>query len=351
MRRKTQSFILRNIGIGSAYPVTVQSMTNTDSHDVEATLKQVLELSDLGADIVRVAIPDISAVDTVSKISQNSPIPIVGDIHFDYRIAINALEKGVDAVRINPGNIGGLEKFKKVIEVAKKVGAPIRIGVNSGSLEKDILKKYGHPCAEAMAESIERYVNFCEQHYFDKIVLSAKSSDVTTMIKVNRLVAERLDYPLHLGVTEAGTVRGGIIKSSVGIGSLLADGIGDTIRVSITGDPKNEIPVALGILRSLHLRDDGVDIISCPTCGRTKIDLASLANEVEMLCADVNKPLKVAVMGCVVNGPGEAKEADIGIAGGHGSGIIFKKGEVVKRCNEDELLSTFREELIKLLSE
>lgn len=351
MRRQTQSFKVRDIGIGSAYPVTIQSMTNTDSHDVEATLSQVCALAKAGADIVRVAIPDLAAVDCVSEISRKSPVPIVGDVHFDYRIAIGALEKGVDAVRINPGNIGGLDKFKKVIDVAKTVDAPIRIGVNSGSIEKDILEKYRHPCAEAMVESIEKYVHFCEEQSYRKIVLSVKSSDVPTMIEVNKLAAEKLDYPIHLGVTEAGTIRGGMIKSSVGIGALLAEGIGDTIRVSITGDPLNEIPIALGILRSLHLRKQGVDIISCPTCGRTKIDLAHLADQVESLCADIHQPLKVAVMGCVVNGPGEAKEADIGIAGGNNSGIIFKKGEIIKRCDEEELLPAFRAELLKLLGE
>ena len=278
-------------------------------------------------------------------------MPIVADVHFDYRIAIRALELGVDAVRINPGNIGGLDKLAAVIEAAKKADAAIRIGVNSGSVEKEFLEKYGHPCAEAMVESLEKYVHFCESLGFTKLVLSVKSSDVSEMIRVNEMAAARFRYPLHLGVTEAGTVRSGTIKSSVGIGALLAHGIGDTIRVSLTGDPANEIPVAIGILKALGLKEAGVDIISCPTCGRTQIDLASLAESVETLCQTIDRPLKIAVMGCVVNGPGEAKEADLGIAGGKGAGLIFRKGEIVRRCNEDELLTAFKEELEKLLAE
>lgn len=351
MRRKTVSFKVRDVGIGSDYPITVQSMTNTDSLDVDATLAQVIALAEAGADIMRVAIPHLDAVESVCQVAQKSPIPIVGDIHFDYRIAIAAIENGIDAVRINPGNIGGEEKFSQVIEQAKHYDVPMRIGVNSGSIEKDILAKYGHPCVEAMVESLVKYVRFCEERDFYKLVLSVKSSDVTTMIAVNKKAAEVLPYPIHLGVTEAGTVQGGTIKSAIGIGALLSEGIGDTIRVSLTGNPINEIPVAEGILRALHLREKGADVIACPTCGRTKIALEDLAKDVEVICKDIKKPLKVAVMGCVVNGPGEAKEADIGIAGGIGSGIIFKKGEVVRRCDESELLVAFEEELQKLLNE
>lgn len=351
MRRKTVSFLIRDVGMGSDYPVTVQSMTNTDSHDVVATLAQVEQLAALGAAIVRVAAPDMAAVPAVAEVARQSSVPIVADVHFDYRIAIAALEQGVDAVRINPGNIGGLEKLAAVVEAAKKADAAIRIGVNSGSVEKELLEKYGHPCPEAMVESLEKYVRFCESLGFEKLVLSVKSSDVPTMIRVNEMAAERFKYPMHLGVTEAGTVRSGTIKSSVGIGSLLAHGIGDTIRVSLTGDPANEIPVAVGILKSLGLMNAGVDIVSCPTCGRTQIDLARLAEEVETLCQTIEHPLKIAVMGCVVNGPGEAKEADLGIAGGKGAGIIFRKGEIVHKCHEEELLDAFKSELEKLLAE
>ncbi len=351
MRRKTISFLVRDVGMGSDYPVTVQSMTNTDSHDVTATLAQVEQLAGLGAAIVRVAAPDMDAVSAVAEVARRSSVPIVADVHFDYRIAIACLEQGVDAVRINPGNIGGLEKLALVVEVAKAHDAAIRIGVNSGSVEKEFLEKYGHPCAEAMVESLEKYVRFCESLGFQKLVLSVKSSDVSEMIRVNEMAAERFPYPLHLGVTEAGTVRSGTIKSSVGIGALLSHGIGDTIRVSLTGDPANEIPVAIGILKALGLKKNGVDIISCPTCGRTQIDLASLAEAVEAFCQPIERPLKVAVMGCIVNGPGEAKEADIGIAGGKGAGIIFRKGEIVRKCHEEELLDAFKEELEKILVE
>ena len=287
--------------MGSDHPVTVQSMTNTDSHDVAATLAQVEQLAALGAAIVRVAAPDMAAVPAVAEVARRSSVPIVADVHFDYRIAIACLEQGVDAVRINPGNIGGEEKLRAVVEAAKKADAAIRIGVNSGSVEKEFLEKYGHPCAEAMVESLEKYVRFCETMGFRKLVLSVKSSDVPEMIRVNEMAAARFPYPLHLGVTEAGTVRSGTIKSSVGIGALLAQGIGDTIRVSLTGDPANEIPVAIGILKCLGLKEAGVDIVSCPTCGRTQIDLASLAEAVEALCQTIERPLKIAVMGCVVN--------------------------------------------------
>lgn len=343
--------MIRNVGMGSDYPVTVQSMTNTDSHDVEATLAQVEQLAALGAALVRVAAPDMEAVPALAEISKRSPVPIIADVHFDYRIAVACLEQGVDAVRINPGNIGGLENLGMVVEAAKKCDAAIRIGVNSGSIEKEFLEKYGHPCPEAMVESLKKYVDYCKALGFEKIVLSVKSSNVPMMIKVNEMVAETFPYPLHLGVTEAGTVRMGTVKSSVGIGTLLAHGIGDTIRVSLTGDPANELPVANGILKSLGLMDEGVDIVSCPTCGRTQINLAALAEQVEDLCQSIKRPLKIAVMGCVVNGPGEAREADLGIAGGRGAGIIFRKGEIVKKCHEEELLDNFKIELEKLLAE
>ena len=347
----TKRIHVGGVAIGGGAPVSIQSMLNTKTTDVPACLAQLRALAAAGCQIARLAIPDAAAAAAFRRICDASPLPLVADIHFDYRIAIAALEQGVDAVRINPGNIGGLEKLRAVVETAKAHDAAIRIGVNSGSVEKELLEKYGHPCAEAMVESLEKYVRFCEELGFKKLVLSVKSSDVPEMIRVNEMAAARFPYPLHLGVTEAGTVRSGTIKSSVGIGALLARGIGDTIRVSLTGDPANEIPVAIGILKCLGLKEAGVDIVSCPTCGRTQIDLASLAESVETLCQNIERPLKIAVMGCVVNGPGEAKEADLGIAGGKGAGLVFRKGEVVRRCDEADLLPAFQEELEKILAE
>lgn len=351
MRRKTKSFMVRTVGVGSDHPVTLQSMTNTDTNDTEKTLQQVEALAAQGAALVRIAVPTRQSVPAALAIVKESSVPIIGDVHFDHRIALLLLAGGIDGLRINPGNIGGIEPMRKVIAAAKETNTAIRIGVNSGSIEKEFLEKYGHPCPEAMVESLEKYVAICSDMDFHKLVLSVKASDVPTMIAANRMVSERLPYPIHLGVTEAGSIRSGLIKSSIGIGALLADGIGDTLRVSLTGDPLQELPVGKEILRALGLRREGVEIIACPTCGRTQIDLQTMVEAVEKLCSPITMPLKIAVMGCVVNGPGEAKEADLGLAGGKGSGIIFRKGEIIARAEEKDLLPIFETELKKMLEE
>ena len=326
-------------------------MTNTDTKDTEKTLKQIRMLATEGNEIIRVALPEKEAVESFKKICLESPLPVVADIHFDYRLALEAIEAGASALRINPGIIGSRDKVEQVIKKASAYQIPIRIGVNSGSIRKDILAKYQRPTAEALVESLVEQVEIFEQLDFRDIVLSLKASNVPMMIAANRLVSEKLPYPIHLGVTEAGSPKSGVIKSAVGIGTLLAEGIGDTIRVSLTGDPLNEVEVGKQILKSLHLREDGVEIISCPTCGRTKIDLVALVEAVEDLAKNITKPIKIAVMGCVVNGPGEAREADIGIAGTFGEGLIFRKGEVIRRVKEEELLETFKLELEELLNE
>ena len=350
-RRETLNFKVGHVGIGSQYPVTLQSMTNTDTKDTEKTLKQIRMLATEGIEIIRVALPEKEAVESFKKICLESPLPVVADIHFDYRLALEAIEAGASALRINPGNIGSRDKVEQVIKKASAYQIPIRIGVNSGSIRKDILAKYQRPTAEALVESLVEQVEIFEQLDFRDIVLSLKASNVPMMIAANRLVSEKLPYPIHLGVTEAGSPKSGVIKSAVGIGTLLAEGIGDTIRVSLTGDPLNEVEVGKQILKSLHLREDGVEIISCPTCGRTKIDLVALVEAVEELSKNITKPIKIAVMGCVVNGPGEAREADIGIAGTFGEGLIFRKGEVIRRVKEEALLETFKLELEELLNE
>jgi len=350
-RRETLNFKVGHVGIGSQYPVTLQSMTNTDTKDTEKTLKQIRMLATEGIEIIRVALPEKEAVESFKKICLESPLPVVADIHFDYRLALEAIEAGASALRINPGNIGSRDKVEQVIKKASAYQIPIRIGVNSGSIRKDILAKYQRPTAEALVESLVEQVEVFEQLDFRDIVLSLKASNVPMMIAANRLVSEKLPYPIHLGVTEAGSPKSGVIKSAVGIGTLLAEGIGDTIRVSLTGDPLNEVEVGKQILKSLHLREDGVEIISCPTCGRTKINLVALVEAVEDLAKNITKPIKIAVMGCVVNGPGEAREADIGIAGTFGEGLIFRKGEVIRRVKEEELLETFKLELEELLNE
>ena len=350
-RRETLNFKVGHVGIGSQYPVTLQSMTNTDTKDTEKTLKQIRMLATEGIEIIRVALPEKEAVESFKKICLESPLPVVADIHFDYRLALEAIEAGASALRINPGNIGSRDKVEQVIKKASAYQIPIRIGVNSGSIRKDILAKYQRPTAEALVESLVEQVEIFKQLDFRDIVLSLKASNVPMMIAANRLVSEKLPYPIHLGVTEAGSPKSGVIKSAVGIGTLLAEGIGDTIRVSLTGDPLNEVEVGKQILKSLHLREDGVEIISCPTCGRTKIDLVALVEAVEDLAKNITKPIKIAVMGCVVNGPGEAREADIGIAGTFGEGLIFRKGEVIRRVKEEELLETFKLELEELLNE
>ncbi|MBU3174785.1 flavodoxin-dependent (E)-4-hydroxy-3-methylbut-2-enyl-diphosphate synthase [Clostridium estertheticum] len=341
--RKTKKIKIGDLYIGGDSKIAVQSMTNTDTRDVEATIKQILELEKVGCDIVRCAVPDMVAAEAIKDIMKEIHIPLVADIHFDYRLALKVIENGVSKLRINPGNIGNIDRIKLVADAAKAKGIPIRIGVNSGSLEKDILKKYGHVCAQALVESALKHVEILESLNFYDIVISIKSSDVVMMIDCYKLLSDKVDYPLHLGVTEAGTTWRGTIKSSVGIGALLASGIGDTIRVSLTGDVVDEVKVGIEILKSLGYIDDGIKFVSCPTCGRTQINLIKIANEVEKRLEFCNKNIKIAVMGCIVNGPGEAREADIGIAGGDGVGLIFKKGEIIKTVKEEDLV----EELIR----
>ena len=351
-RRETISFKVRDVGIGSAYPVTIQSMTNTPTILEEETLQQVRALAHAGAELVRVAVPDHHALKGLAYIVKESPVPIIADIHFDYRLAIGAMEAGVDGLRINPGNLGGVERMQEVVRLAKARKVPMRIGVNSGSVHKKYLAQYGGPTSDAMVASLKEYVQIAEGEGYESIVLSIKASNVPTMIEANRLVAkEDLPYPLHLGVTEAGSPKSGTIKSAVGIGALLSEGIGDTIRVSLTGDPVAELSVARDILRALGLRKEGVEVIACPTCGRTRIDLAPLTAAVEDLVKDIKLPLRIAVMGCAVNGPGEAREAHLGIAGGKGEGLIFKHGETLRKVPENELLLSLKEEIDNILKE
>lgn len=347
-RRSCRSFKVGNVGVGGEYSISIQSMTNTDTRDWKSTVAQVEALAKAGAKMVRVTVPDIEAADALKIICKESTVPIIADIHFDYKMALKAIENGVSALRINPGNIGSEANVEKVVARAKEFDIPIRIGVNSGSIPRDILEKYGHPTAEGLVESALRHVVILEKLQFEKIKISLKSSNVPMMIDAYRLMAKKVDYPLHLGVTEAGNVRHGTVKSAIGIGTLLAEGIGDTIRVSLTGDPLAEIPVAKQILRALGLIDEGVELISCPTCGRTKIDLTAMVEKIDRMTSHIKKPLKVAVMGCVVNGPGEAREADIGLAGGDGQGIIFKKGEVIAQVKEEDLVDALLEEIERM---
>lgn len=347
-RKKTRVVKIGNVLVGGNNPVAIQSMCNTKTSDAEATVKQILALEKEGCEIIRVAVPDMAAAEAISEIKKQIHIPLVADIHFDYRLALKAIEKGVDKLRINPGNIGGEDRVKAVVEAAKAKNIPIRIGVNSGSLEKDILEKYGTVTPEGLVESAMRHVRILEKLDFRDIVISIKASNVPFSLKAYSLLSEEVDYPLHVGITESGTEWSGTIKSSVGIGAILAMGIGDTIRVSLTGDPLEEVRVAKAILKDMGLRKFGIEFVSCPTCGRTCIDLIGLAKKVEEKCRNINKDIKVAVMGCAVNGPGEAREADIGIAGGNGYGLIFKKGEILKRLPESELLDTLMEEIEKL---
>jgi len=346
--RKTKKIKVGNIYIGGGSKVSVQSMTNTDTRDVDATVKQILALEKAGCEIVRCAVPDMLAAQAIKDIVKQIHIPLVADIHFDYKLALKSIENGISKLRINPGNIGSYDKIKLVAKAASDKGIPIRIGVNSGSLESDILEKYGHVCAQALVESALRHVEILESLNFYDIVISIKSSDVVMMIESYKLISEKVDYPLHLGVTEAGTTWRGTIKSSVGIGALLAQDIGDTIRVSLTGDVIDEVKVGIEILKSLGYIEDGIKFVSCPTCGRTQIDLIKIANEVEQKLADCKKNIKIAIMGCVVNGPGEAREADIGIAGGKGVGLIFKKGEIIKTVKEEDLVEELLREIDKL---
>nr|WP_312888462.1 flavodoxin-dependent (E)-4-hydroxy-3-methylbut-2-enyl-diphosphate synthase [Clostridium bowmanii] len=346
--RKTKKIKVGKIYIGGDSKIAVQSMTNTDTRDVEATINQILQLEEVGCDIVRCAVPDMEAAEAIKEIVKRIHIPLVADIHFDYKLALKSIENGISKLRINPGNIGSKDRIKLVAKAASDKGIPIRIGVNSGSLESDILEKYGHVCARALVESALRHVAILESLNFYDIVISIKSSDVVMMIESYKLISDKVDYPLHLGVTEAGTTWRGTIKSSVGIGALLACGIGDTIRVSLTGDVVDEVKVGKEILKSLGYIDDGIKFVSCPTCGRTQINLIKIANEVEERLASCNKNIKIAIMGCVVNGPGEAREADIGIAGGNGVGLIFKKGEIIKTVKEEDLVEELIREIDKL---
>ena len=351
-RKQTRQLKLGSVRIGGGAPIVVQSMTNTDTRDVEATLGQIKRLHDAGCEIVRVAVPDETAARALRAIHDASPIPVIADIHFDYRLALMALEAGLEGLRINPGNIGERKNVEMVVDAAKARGAVIRVGVNSGSVEKRLLDQYGGPTPQAMVESALGHVRILEEHGFYDTKISIKSSSVLNTIECYRLLSQRCDYPLHLGVTEAGGVLRGAIKSSVGMGVLLSEGIGDTLRVSLTAAPEEEMTVAWELLRALGLRQRGPEIISCPTCGRTEIDLIGLAQEVEHRLRTETAPIKVAVMGCVVNGPGEAREADLGMAGGRDKGIIFRKGEVIRSVRGQEaLLAAFMEELDKLLVE
>lgn len=334
--RKVKSVKLKDLTFDGK-KIYVQSMLNTPSYDIEASVRQAKRLEEAGCDIIRAAIPDEKALELIPAIKKEISVPLVADIHFDYRLALKSAELGIDKIRINPGNIGGQDRVKAVAEICRQKNIPIRIGVNSGSLEREILAKYGAPTAEALVESALGHAALLEQCDFDDIVISIKSSDVKTMIDAYRLLAQKCEYPLHLGVTEAGTARMGLIKSAVGIGSLLCDGIGETIRVSLTADPVEEVYAAKDILKAVG-KGNGVKLVSCPTCGRTRIDLISLAQKVEAAIKDLDKDITVAVMGCVVNGPGEAREADIGIAGGDGCAVLFKKGEVIRKIPEDKIL-------------
>jgi (E)-4-hydroxy-3-methylbut-2-enyl-diphosphate synthase len=347
-KKKTKPVQVGSVVIGGGAAVVVQSMTNTDTRDVEKTLAQIHNLALAGCEVVRLAVLDMDAADALKTIALTSPLPVIADIHFDYRLALRAVEQGIHGLRLNPGNIGARWKVQEVVRAVKERQIPIRIGVNAGSLEKEFLEKYGGPTAAGMVESALRHIKLLENEGYDKIKVSLKASSVPLMLEAYRKISDCVEYPLHLGVTEAGTIRSGVVRSAVGIGTLLSEGIGDTIRVSLTGDPVHEIPVALEILRVLGLRQRSVDLISCPTCGRTQVDLAALAEKVDERLSQLpplDRPLKVAVMGCAVNGPGEAREADFGIAGGKGMGLLFKKGQVVANLSEDELLPALLQEI------
>lgn len=347
-RKITRTVDVGGIKIGGGNSISIQSMCNTDTRDADTTVKQILSLEEAGCEIIRVAVPDAEAAEAVGKIKKMIHIPLVADIHFDYRLALECIKNGVDKVRINPGNIGSHERVKLVADAAKAKGIPIRIGVNGGSLEKDLLEKYGSPTADALVESAMRHVEILDDVNFKDIVVSIKVSNVPVMLEAYRKFSAKTDIPLHVGVTESGTERMGTIKSSIGIGTLVSEGIGDTVRVSLTADPVREVYAAKDILRVLGERKNGIEFVSCPTCGRTRIDLISIASEVEKRLAGIDKPLKVAVMGCVVNGPGEARDADIGIAGGNGEGIIFKKGEILRKVPENMIVEELVKEVEKL---
>ena len=344
-RNNTKVVKIGDRKIGGGNPILIQSMTNTKTQDVEATVAQILELERAGCEIIRCTVPDMEAAKALAEIKKRISIPLVADIHFDYKMAIAAMENGADKIRINPGNIGSEERVKAVVDVAKERNIPIRIGVNSGSLEKHLVEKYHGVTAEGIVESALDKVRIIEDLGYDNLVVSIKSSDVLMCVKAHEILADKTPYPLHVGITESGTIQSGNIKSAIGLGIILNQGIGDTIRVSLTGNPVEEIKSAKLILRTLGLRKGGIEVVSCPTCGRTQIDLIGLANKVEKMVEDYPLDIKVAVMGCVVNGPGEAKEADIGIAGGIGEGLLIKKGEIIRKVPESELLSVLKEEL------
>ncbi len=348
MRRKTKEVRIGNIKIGGDNPIAIQSMLNTPASDSNSCVRQAKELEKAGCEIIRTAVPNLDCVKTIYALKENVNVPIVADIHFDYKIALECAEAGVDKIRINPGNIGPDDRVKAVADKCREKNIPIRVGVNSGSLEKEILAKYGSPTPEALCESALYHTSLLEKFDFDNIVISLKSSDVQKAYDAYTLISQKCDYPLHIGITEAGTQRMGIIKSAAGLGALLLNGVGDTMRVSLTADPVKEVYAGFDILKALGIRKHGVNIVSCPTCGRTKIDLISLASKVEDALKDSDKQITVAVMGCIVNGPGEAKEADIGIAGGDGCGLIFKKEEIIKKLPENELLPALLDEINKL---
>lgn len=348
MRRRTRELHLDKVGIGGNFPITVQSMTNTDTRDVLKTVNQIRALELEGCDIVRIAVPDIEAARAVKGIKKEIHIPLIADIHFDYKLALEAIKNGVDGLRINPGNIGSKSRVQEIVKACREKQIPIRIGVNSGSISKEVIEKFGGVNEDAMVFSALEHVRILEDLDYRNIKISLKASDIALTINSYKKIADIVDYPLHIGITEAGTVWNGTIKSAIGIGSLLLMGIGDTIRVSLTGDPLEEVRVGKQILRTLGLLNDQIDIISCPTCGRTQIDLIKLVNKVEAQIKHISKPIKVAIMGCAVNGPGEAREADIGIAGGDGCGLIFKKGQIIKKVKEEELLDELMNEINKL---
>lgn len=345
-REETKEIRIGGKTIGGGNPIAIQSMTNTKTEDAEATIRQILELENAGCDIVRCTVPNMEAAEALRTIRAGVHIPVVADIHFDHRLAVAAIENGADKIRINPGNIGGPERIREVVAAARMRNIPIRVGVNSGSLEKEIIGKYGRVTAEGLVESALDKVRMIEDFNYDNIVISIKSSDVMMCVKAHELISRETDYPIHVGITEAGTVFSGAIRSSIGLTLILMQGIGDTVRVSLTGDPVEEVRAAKLILRTLGLRRGGIEVVSCPTCGRTEIDLISLAGQVEEMAQDIPLDLKVAVMGCVVNGPGEAREADIGIAGGRHEGLLIRHGEIIKKVPEDQLLNALREELL-----
>ncbi len=347
-RTQTRKVQCGNIEIGGNSPISIQSMTNTDTRNVETTVAQIKKLEDAGCDLVRVAIPDIDAARAIKDIKREIKIPIVADIHFDYRLALECIDNGIDKLRLNPGNIGSVERVNEVVKKAKERKIPIRIGVNAGSIEKEILNKYGKPCAEALVESALKHIDILEKLDFYDIVVSLKASDIRLTVDAYKLISKKVDYPLHVGITEAGTIKKGTIKSAIGVGSLLLNGIGDTIRISLTGDPVEEVLVGKEILQALDIRNFGIKFISCPTCGRCQIDLIRVANEVEEKLKNIKRPITVAIMGCAVNGPGEAKEADIGIAGGKSSALLFKKGQIIKKIQEDQIEEILIEEIIKM---